>query len=193
MSIVGKRIHDRRIELGLSADALAERLGKNRATIYRYEGNDIENMPLQIIQPLAEILSVSPAYLMGWSDIKEHPVSDAVRKRIDVELGSIDPANVDAARESMNVELLDRIVDGDGAVTVDDALEASDMLGITMNDLLGIEEPAPKGELSVSDLTEEEIVFITIFSQLNPEHRKLLLANARIYLQAQGDSNDSRD
>ncbi len=68
MSIVGKRIHDRRIELGISADLLAEKLGKNRATIYRYESDDIENMPLQIISPLAEILCVSPAYLMGWTD-----------------------------------------------------------------------------------------------------------------------------
>ena len=68
MSIVGKRIHDRRVQLGISADALAEKLGKNRATIYRYEGDEIENMPIQIIMPLAETLHVSPAYLMGWTD-----------------------------------------------------------------------------------------------------------------------------
>lgn len=80
MSIVGKRIHDRRIELGLSADSVAEKLGKNRATIYRYEGDDIENMPLQIITPLAEILCVSPAYLMGWTDEMNLETSRPVQK-----------------------------------------------------------------------------------------------------------------
>lgn len=68
MSIVGKRIRDKRVERGLSVDELAARLGKNRATIYRYEKEDIENMPLGIISPLANVLGVSPAYLMGWTD-----------------------------------------------------------------------------------------------------------------------------
>lgn len=71
MSTIGKRIKDRRIELGLSADELAEKLGKNRATIYRYEGDEIENLPLSVIVPLATALQVSPAYLMGWSEETE--------------------------------------------------------------------------------------------------------------------------
>jgi transcriptional regulator with XRE-family HTH domain len=68
---MGSRIRDRRIELGLSADDLANRLGKNRATIYRYESDEIGSFPVQVIGPLAEVLQVSPAYLMGWEDEKE--------------------------------------------------------------------------------------------------------------------------
>lgn len=71
MSTIGKRIKDRRVQMGLSADQLAERLGKNRATVYRYEGDEIENLPLSVIVPLAEALQVSPAYLMGWTDDAE--------------------------------------------------------------------------------------------------------------------------
>ena len=41
----GDRIKQRRIELGLTADDLAQKIGKSRATIYRYENGDIENMP----------------------------------------------------------------------------------------------------------------------------------------------------
>lgn len=52
----------------LSADQLADILGKNRATIYRYESDDIENMPLSVLEPLAKALKVTPAYLMGWTD-----------------------------------------------------------------------------------------------------------------------------
>ena len=65
---VGQRIKNRRKELGMSADKLAELINKNRATIYRYEKNEIENMPYDVIEPLAKVLNVSPAYLMGWED-----------------------------------------------------------------------------------------------------------------------------
>ena len=65
---VGKRIKNRRKELGMSADKLAKLINKNRATIYRYEKNEIENMPYDVIEPLAKVLNVSPAYLMGWED-----------------------------------------------------------------------------------------------------------------------------
>lgn len=33
---IGKKIKDLRTELNMSVDELAEKLGKNRATIYRY-------------------------------------------------------------------------------------------------------------------------------------------------------------
>ena len=65
---VGERIRHRRKQLGLSVDDIAKRLGKDRATIYRYESDEIENLPINILEPLAEILRVSPAYLMGWED-----------------------------------------------------------------------------------------------------------------------------
>lgn len=65
---IGKRIKQRRLELKLSADQLAEALGKNRATIYRYESDEIDNMPLSVLEPLAKALKVSPAYLLGWEE-----------------------------------------------------------------------------------------------------------------------------
>lgn len=68
MSTMGDRIRDRRLELGLSVDDVAKRLGKNRATVYRYESDYIENLPLSVIPPLAEVLRVTPAYLMGWGE-----------------------------------------------------------------------------------------------------------------------------
>lgn len=63
---IGDRIKERRKELGLTVDELAERLGKNRATVYRYESNDIEKLPTTVLEPLANALGVSPGYLMGW-------------------------------------------------------------------------------------------------------------------------------
>lgn len=65
---IGDRIKLRRQEIGLSVDQVAERIGKNRATVYRYESNEIEKFPLDILYPLAEALRTTPAYLMGWED-----------------------------------------------------------------------------------------------------------------------------
>ena len=65
---IGERIKQRRLELGYTADALAKLLNKNRVTIYRYENGDIENMPIDVLEPLAKALNTTPAYLMGWQE-----------------------------------------------------------------------------------------------------------------------------
>lgn len=65
---VGERIKKRRIELGMSADDLAEKLGKNRATVYRYESAEIEKLPATVLAKLSTALKVTPAYLMGWNE-----------------------------------------------------------------------------------------------------------------------------
>ena len=64
---IGKRIKQLRMNRGLSIDDLAAKLGKNRTTIYRYENGDIENLPLGILNPLAEVLDTTPGHLMGWN------------------------------------------------------------------------------------------------------------------------------
>jgi transcriptional regulator with XRE-family HTH domain len=74
---VGKRIKERRIELNISVDELAKRLNKNRTTVYRYEKGDIENLPIDILGPLAKALNTTPAYLMGW-DSKPNSTIDTI-------------------------------------------------------------------------------------------------------------------
>ncbi len=68
---IGRRIKELRQELGLSVDDLAKRLNKNRATVYRYESDEIDNFPVQVIGPLAEALHTTPAYIMGWTEEKK--------------------------------------------------------------------------------------------------------------------------
>lgn len=64
----GQRIKARRIEMGYTVDQLAEILGKNRATVYRYESGDIDDMPTKVLESVAKALRTTPARLMGWSD-----------------------------------------------------------------------------------------------------------------------------
>lgn len=76
---IGQRIKVQRKRQGLSIDELAYKISKNRTTIYRYENGDIENLPLGILDSLANTLNTTPAYLMGWeesSDKKEWTYSD---------------------------------------------------------------------------------------------------------------------
>lgn len=65
---VGDRIRKLRKEKGISVDKLAELIGKDRATVYRYESQDIEKMPTSVLEPLAKALGTTPAYLMGWNE-----------------------------------------------------------------------------------------------------------------------------
>ena len=71
----GESIRSRRKELGMSVDELAAKVGKNRATIYRYESDAIE-MPASMLKPLADALDTTPDDLMAWTvlldEIVEH-------------------------------------------------------------------------------------------------------------------------
>lgn len=79
---IGARIKQRRKQLKMSADELGERLGKDRSTIYRYEKGDIENLPLDILEPIAAALHTTPQYLMGWESVqkKNDILSDIILK-----------------------------------------------------------------------------------------------------------------
>ena len=69
----GERIKRRREDLGLSVEEIANRLNKHRATVYRYESDEIETMPASVLGPLAAALETTPAYLMGWEDDTNAP------------------------------------------------------------------------------------------------------------------------
>ena len=65
---LGEKIKARRIELGLSVDQIAEKIDRNRATVYRYENSDIGDIPTGVLETLAKALSTTPAELMGWEE-----------------------------------------------------------------------------------------------------------------------------
>lgn len=68
---IGERIKKRRKEIGMSAETLAERIGKSPATVYRYENGDIRNLDSRSLLPIADALGVTPGILMGWEEEKE--------------------------------------------------------------------------------------------------------------------------
>lgn len=78
---IGARIKNRRKELGLTVEEVAKRLGKNRATVYRYESDFIRDVPYNVLEPLAKVLEMSPAELLtGVKDWQTPLADDSVRK-----------------------------------------------------------------------------------------------------------------
>ena len=69
---VNEIIRARRKELGLTLKQVADKLGVSESLISRYESNDVKNMGIDKLIPLAKILKTTPAYLMGWEDEKNH-------------------------------------------------------------------------------------------------------------------------
>lgn len=79
---IGERIKARRLELGLSMRDLAKKMGyQNHSTISRIETGDVD-LPQSKVSQFAEVLGVSPAYLMGLITESESKKNDQLAKLI---------------------------------------------------------------------------------------------------------------
>ena len=102
---VGERIKSRRKEIGLSAEQVAKELGVSPATVYRYESNDIMNMRIDKLEPIAKALRTTPAYLMGWEDDKkENPPAESQRI-------------LESVNSSENIDLLLHIIKNEASLS----------------------------------------------------------------------------
>lgn len=68
---VGKRIKERRNEIGISMPELGRRVGVNKSTIQRYETDGVNPNRSMIINGLADALQTTPKWLTGLSEEKE--------------------------------------------------------------------------------------------------------------------------
>ncbi len=62
------RIKNRRLELGLSFQDLADLTDMSKSTLQRYESGGIKNIPLDKLKILANSLRVTPEWIMGWDE-----------------------------------------------------------------------------------------------------------------------------
>ena len=83
---VGEIIADRRKQLHISQDQLAEAVGLNRSTISRYESGIAKKIPHDVAEAIATTLNCTVDYLMGRSDepnqIFQMPNYDAQAERV---------------------------------------------------------------------------------------------------------------
>ena len=65
---IGEKIKLLREEAKISQGELAEKANTTKQNINKYEKGIITNIPSDRIELIANALSTTPAYLMGWND-----------------------------------------------------------------------------------------------------------------------------
>lgn len=80
MESIINRIKNRRLELNLSYQDLANKTGLSKSTLQRYETGSIKNMPLDKLGILSNALNVDPVWLIGFDDKEDVPttISDRI-------------------------------------------------------------------------------------------------------------------
>ena len=73
---LGQRIKAQRIRIGMTQDDLAEKLLIPKASVSAYENDRIDIKGSRIVE-LSEALSVTPNYLLGFTE-EENPVLDDI-------------------------------------------------------------------------------------------------------------------
>lgn len=73
---VGERIKLRRLELNMTQEELAKKVGyKSRTSINKIEL--ARSLPLSKVEKMAKALDVTPSYLMGWTSIPSDVLKDS--------------------------------------------------------------------------------------------------------------------
>lgn len=65
---IGRRIKQLRESADITQEQLASHIKSTKQTIFKYENGIITNIPLDKLVTIAQVLGVSPAYLMGWEN-----------------------------------------------------------------------------------------------------------------------------
>lgn len=82
---IGNRIKQRRKELGLTMQELAEKIGLNISTISRYESGKIEKVKIPVIKSLSEVLGI-----------------DLLSEKIENKRVIVDSRRIEIVRRSLN-------------------------------------------------------------------------------------------
>ena len=65
---IGERIHNARMDKGMTMDELGKRIGVQKSAINKYEKGIVTNIKRSTIARIAIALDVSPVYLLGYDD-----------------------------------------------------------------------------------------------------------------------------
>ena len=68
---IGQRIKAERESKKMTQEDIATELGLNKSTIQRYEAGVVEKIKMPILEAIAKILGVNPAWIIGTTNNKE--------------------------------------------------------------------------------------------------------------------------
>lgn len=102
---LGLRIAERRQQLGLTMDHVAQQVGVAKSTIQRYETGQIKRIKLPVIESIAAALKVNPDWLIGNTD-------DPIPKTASQPESSYLPSNVVPLQPMKQIPLVGSIACG---------------------------------------------------------------------------------
>lgn len=89
MAVIGRYVKARRLELGLTQEELAYRMGyKTKSSINKIELG-AQDVPLAKVEELARCLECTPGYLMGWEDNNYNTLIELVDKMDDNQIARL--------------------------------------------------------------------------------------------------------
>ena len=79
---IGDRAKQRRLELNLPMQYVADQMGVNKSTVQRYESGAIDNTKKMVLDGRSKVLDVTPEWLLGETDELDPRTTDALELRI---------------------------------------------------------------------------------------------------------------
>lgn len=198
---IGLKLKQRRQEMNVSVDELAQKLNVSRTTIYRYEKGEISKMPTETLEKIARILNTTPAYFMGWSDKPEvksnilsiynqleqprqEKVVDFAQEQLDEQNNNVTPLvanaeNEDAERITDYVEGL--VAAGHGAYQEDNLhMEVSLLADEVPDSYDTIAKVA--GDSMEPLIHDNDLLFIEASSQVDPNDIGIFQVNGKNFV-----------
>lgn len=198
---IGSKIKQRRQEMSISVDELAQKLNVSRTTIYRYEKGEISKMPTETLEKIARILNTTPAYFMGWNDSPEvksnilsiynqleqprqEKVVDFAQEQLDEQNNNVTPLTADTADEDT-----ERITDYvEGLVAAGHGAYQEDNLHMEVS-LLADEVPDSydtiakvAGDSMEPLIHDNDLLFIEASSQVDPNDIGIFQVNGKNFV-----------
>lgn len=151
---MGDKIKYRRKQLKITADQLGDMIGKNRATIYRYEKNEIEDMPYTIVTKLSKALNLSPSYLMGWDEQDAYQTASEY-DYIPIPVSAGEPITIDGIIEKETITIPDDLL---GRYAGDSEIFFMRVNGDSMNKIIPHKSLIAVKPINITELDNNDII-----------------------------------
>ncbi len=160
-------LRNRRIDKQLTLDEVGRLVGVSGATISRWESGDIANMKRDKIVKLAKALDISPAVIMGWSDVIDEP--DKYKVYAQIKANSKEDAIFIAIK---NMLIASGKKDEASSITREDAIRLYNSLGFDDVKLVNNESTTIAAHFDGNEYTKEELEEIKQFAEFIKNRRK---------------------
>lgn len=175
MADMYKRIDDLLAERGITGAKMSNDLGMSRSFMTELRKGRAKSIKLETAQKIADYFDVSVHYLLGETDyllgVESGEWCVRFRDQLTKLLENAD--NADMLSSGADIQELWAIAEGNGNFSFDKVCEIADILGVSVDYLLGKEEQK-KSALSEADLTEDELRILSAFREMSPERQKAL-------------------